>query len=171
MAEEQPVREIADAPIPNIARTALNDKLKSRSCMKENLEELSAEKCLRKATGKKRILFSRTWQSERSPARQLSVKAQMRWKRPSGAKASLTLLSAPVLSQPIRSKKNGEDTSCPHRFSGYCIIQTPNFALHIRLCNTRGLRKAARQLPAILFRQSPHAIGSGGSTGQSFCAL
>jgi hypothetical protein len=37
----QPVREIADTPTPNIARTALNDTLKSRSCMKENLEELS----------------------------------------------------------------------------------------------------------------------------------
>jgi hypothetical protein len=52
-AAEQPVKELANTPTPNIARTALNDTLKSRSRMKENLEELSAERCLCKATGTK----------------------------------------------------------------------------------------------------------------------
>jgi hypothetical protein len=34
------------------------------------------------------------------------------------------LLYASALSQPIGSNKNGEDTSCPHRRSDHCIIQT-----------------------------------------------
>jgi hypothetical protein len=52
--------------------------------MKENLEELSAERCLCKATGTKRVLFSRARLSEESQLSSFVVKAQMRWKRRSG---------------------------------------------------------------------------------------
>jgi hypothetical protein len=83
----------------------------------------------------------------------------MRWKRPSGAEGSQILLSAPALTRPVGSKKNGEDTSCPHRCSGYCIIQTPYIALLICLRNPLGTARSRAAftghcVPAIAARDS-----------------